>query len=317
MKLVFMGTPDFAVPALQALQEAGHEIALVVTQPDKPKGRSGKLSASEVKTAAQQMGLSIFQPEKIREEAAIKQLQQIQADVFVVAAFGQILPKEVLALPAKGCVNIHASLLPKYRGASPIQEAILKGEEETGVTIMQMDIGCDTGDILMQEALPITKQDTGGSLFERLSNLGARMIVKALSDLEQDAIVPIKQEEALATHCSKIDKASGRINWMKTAEEIDRQIRAFDPWPGSVTLLQGKQLKLWKAEVSALAQEEGLPRDGSPGSIVQVTKDALYVQCKEGILRVTEVQLQGKKRMCVHDFLLGNPVEVMEHMGGM
>lgn len=308
MKLVFMGTPDFSVGALNALYEAGHEIVLVVTQPDKKKGRSGALSMSPVKEYALSHDLDVFQPVKVREEAAVMRLSETNADVFVVAAFGQILPQSVLDIPRYGCINIHASLLPALRGAAPIQQAILDGLEETGVTIMQMDAGCDTGDILLQEKVAITDEDTGGSLFEKLSVLGARMITEALSLLEEGNLTPVKQNDALSTMTGKIEKSSGRIDWTKSAQALSREVRAFTPWPGSFTTLTGKTLKVLKAFVPAEEEAELFQGNAPAGSVVHVSKDALYVQTGEGIVKIMEVQLEGKKRMNVHDFLLGHAV---------
>lgn len=297
-----MGTPDFSVGALNALYEAGHEIVLVVTQPDKPKGRSGALSMSPVKEYALAHDLSVFQPAKVREEAAVARLKETGADVFVVAAFGQILPQSVLDIPRHGCINIHASLLPALRGAAPIQQAILDGASETGITIMQMDAGCDTGDILLQEAVAITEEDTGGSLFDKLSELGARMIVEALEKLEAGTLTHTKQDDALATMTGKIEKSSGRIDWTRDAAYLSRAVRAFTPWPGSVTTLHDKPLKICAAR--ALEESDS----AAPGTIVRVERDALIVQTGKGLLQITDVQPAGKKQMPVRDYLLGHKI---------
>ena len=297
-----MGTPDFSVGALNALYEAGHEIVLVVTQPDKPKGRSGALSMSPVKEYALAHDLSVFQPAKVREEAAVARLKETGADVFVVAAFGQILPQSVLDIPRYGCINIHASLLPALRGAAPIQQAILDGASETGITIMQMDAGCDTGDILLQEAVAITEEDTGGSLFDKLSELGARMIVEALEKLEAGTLTHTKQDDALATMTGKIEKSSGRIDWTRDAAYLSRAVRAFTPWPGSVTTLHDKPLKICAAR--ALEESDS----AAPGTIVRVERDALIVQTGKGLLQITDVQPAGKKQMPVRDYLLGHKI---------
>ena len=302
MRITFMGTPDFSVGALNALYEAGHEIVLVVTQPDKPKGRSGALSMSPVKEYALAHDLSVFQPTKVREEAAVARLEETGADVFVVAAFGQILPQSVLDIPRYGCINIHASLLPALRGAAPIQQAILDGASETGITIMQMDAGCDTGDILLQEAVAITEEDTGGSLFEKLSSLGARMIVEALEKLEAGTLTHTKQDDALATMTGKIEKSSGRIDWTRDAAYLSRAVRAFTPWPGSVTTLHDKPLKICAAR--ALEESDS----AAPGTIVRVERDALIVQTGKGLLQITDVQPAGKKQMPVRDYLLGHKI---------
>ena len=314
MKIVFMGTPDFSVGALHALVEAGHDIVLVVTQPDKKKGRGGAVSMSPVKEYALAHGLQVFQPVKVREEEAVRTLQKAGADVFIVAAFGQILPQSVLDIPPYGCINIHASLLPRLRGAAPIQQAILDGEDQTGITIMQMDAGCDTGDILLQEAVPIGSEDTGGSLFDALSALGARMIVEALEKLQAGALVRMKQDDALATMTGKIEKSSGRIDWTRDASYIERAIRAFTPWPGSFTALNGKTLKVFKARV--LSADEAVTAQGAqPGVITDVSRDDFTVQTGSGALLISEVQMEGKKRMSVHDFLLGHTLSAGMGLG--
>ena len=304
MRIVFLGTPDFAVPALSALADAGHEIALVVTQPDRPRGRGGKVSFSAVKEEALRRGITVFQPKKIREESAAERLRDISPDCIVVAAFGQILPKEILDLPAYGCLNIHASLLPKYRGAAPIQWAILSGEEETGVTIMQMDEGLDTGDILAQEKVPISPQETGGSLFDRLSEKGADLLIRTLAAMEKGAVMPCPQDDAKATRTGKIDKTLGEIEWAREAVATERLVRAMDPWPSAYTWLEGKILKIWKAEV--------VPGDpaGHPGQVLAADPEQGFViQTGEGALKLLEVQQEGRRRMEAGAFLRGCPVE--------
>lgn len=316
MRIVFMGTPDFSVGALDALNQAGHEIALVVTQPDKKKGRGNEVSMSPVKEYALAHNLQVFQPVKVRDEEAIKRLAEVNADVFVVAAFGQILPQAVLDLPKHGCINIHASLLPALRGASPIQQAILDGAEKTGITIMAMDAGCDTGDILLQKEVVITSEDTGGSLFEKLSVLGAGMIVEALSLLEEGKLPRVKQNHENATMTGKIDKASGKIDWTKEAGAIARAVRAFTPWPGSFTDYKGKTLKIFHA---AALEAGDIPSFSeavtTPGTVAHVDKDSFSVACGNGVLRIDEVQLAGKKRMKVHDFLLGAAMHAGDVLG--
>ena len=238
MRVVFMGTPDFARTALEALIKAGHKIVLVVTQPDKPKGRSGKLQISDVKDCAIKNGIEVFQPEKIKEESSVSFLKSIDADIYVVAAFGQIISKEILDIPRYGCINIHASLLPKYRGAAPIQQAILDGEKVTGVTIQQMNTGVDTGDILLQREYAISDDETGGSLFDRLSILGADLVIEALDLIEKGKIIPRPQDESKATHCGKIKKDMGLIDWSWSAEKIERYIRGLNPWPSAYTYMR-------------------------------------------------------------------------------
>ena len=314
MKVIFMGTPDFSVGALHALVEAGHDIVLVVTQPDKKKGRGGAVSMSPVKEYALAHGLQVFQPVKVREEEAVRTLQEAGADVFIVAAFGQILPQSVLDIPPHGCINIHASLLPRLRGAAPIQQAILDGEAETGITIMQMDAGCDTGDILLQEAVPIGSEDTGGSLFDALSALGARMIVEALKKLQAGELVRTVQDDKLATMTGKIEKSSGRIDWTRDASYIERAIRAFTPWPGSFTSLNGKTLKVFKARVLSADENAGV-QGAESGVITSVSRDDFTVQTGSGMLLISEVQMEGKKRMSVHDFLLGHALSAGTVLG--
>ena len=313
MNIVFFGTPDFAAAALSAIHAAGHTVRAVVTQPDKPRGRSGKLQASPVKEFALAQDIPVWQPVRVREASAVEQLRGTDAEVFVVAAFGQILPQEVLDIPALGCINIHASLLPALRGASPIQTAILEGAEETGITIMRMDAGCDTGDILLQKNIPIAPEDTAGSLFDKLAALGAETIVKALPMLAEGKLVPRKQEDDKATHAAKFTKESGRIDWTKDAAYLSRLVRAMNPWPCAYTSLQGKGCKIW----TAYAEDENAPGEAmAPGSVLRAEAEGIFVQTGEGVLRVTELQLEGKKRMPVTDFLNGSRLTAGEHFGG-
>ncbi len=323
MKIVFMGTPDFARTALEKIIEAGHEILLVVTQPDKPKGRSGELQVSDVKACALEHNIPTFQPERIKLPENVAELKKYDADIYVVAAFGQILSQEILDIPRFGCVNIHASLLPKYRGAAPIQQAILDGEKETGVTIMQMAAGMDTGDILTQRTLPITDDETGGGLFDKLSTLGGELIVETLPKIERGELTPVPQDEEKATKCGKLSKDMGRINFDQDAERIRNLVRGLNPWPSAYTYLNKKSFKIWRAkallelEYRQLAKElyGGYDGIGDVGSIVAVMKDSFIVRCGEGYLQIFEVQLEGKKRMPVKDFLLGYKLEVGEKLG--
>ncbi len=307
MKVVFMGTPDFAVNTLAAIIEAGHEVAAVVTQPDKARGRSGELKMPPVKELAVEHNLKVYQPVKIKDSDMEEVLREINPDVIVVVAFGQILPKSILELPKYGCVNVHASLLPKYRGAAPIQWAVIDGEEYSGVTTMQMDVGVDTGDMLMVEKYKLAEDETGGSLFERLAVLGAKLLVKTLDGLEKGTIIPVKQGEG-ATHAAKLDKQTGLIDFSKSAVEIERLIRGLNPWPSAYTGLNGKTIKIWKASVD---------KDGKAGAgeIYSVDKNSFSVGTAEGGLVITEVQLEGKKRMSVHDFLLGTNIETGTILG--
>lgn len=310
MKVVFMGTPDFAVDALQAIIEAGHEVTAVVTQPDKPKGRGKEMQATPVKTCALEHHIPVFQPVKVKEPEAVETLRSYEADIFVVVAFGQILSEEILQMPKYGCVNIHASLLPKYRGAGPIQWAIIDGEKETGITIQQMDKGVDTGDILFQSVVPIDAKETGESLFEKLAKAGAALIVEALPKIEAGEVTPRKQDESQASHAKMLQKSMSRIDWNRKAEELDCLIRGMISWPGASSGYHGKTLKIWQQEPVAKDQLPAEALAGAePGTVIAVEKDAIYVQTGEGALKLTEVQLEGKKRMAVKDFLLGYPVQ--------
>ena len=302
MRIVYMGTPDFSVAALEALIKAGHEVTAVVTQPDKAKGRSKELQMSPVKECALKYGIPVFQPVKIRTPEAVEQLRTYEADVFVVAAFGQILSEEILTMPKYGCINIHASLLPKYRGAAPIQRAIIDGEKETGITIMQMDKGIDTGDILFQKKVTITQEETGESLFDKLAAVGAELIVEALPRIEKGEVKPVRQKEAESSYAGMLDKAMGHIDWSRSAREVDCLIRGMISWPGAYTYYHGKTLKIWKEQPDDLTENT---EKYEPGMIVKVAKDSFWVKTAEGCIRVWEVQLEGKKRMAVKDFLLG------------
>lgn len=304
MKIVFMGTPDFAVGALEAIINAGHEVVLCVTQPDKPKGRSKEMQFPPVKTCAVSHNIPVFQPVRIKTPEAIEVLRQYEADIFVVAAFGQILSAEILNMPKYGCVNIHASLLPKYRGAAPINWAIIDGEEVTGVTIMQMDEGLDTGDMLLKEEVVIEATETAGTLFDKLMECGAKLIVKALPLIEAGQITPEKQDDSMTSYAKMLKKEIGRLNYEMGARQMERLIRGVNPWPGAYTTYKGKTLKIWGADVA-----DG---KGVPGTVSFVSKDEIGVYTADGVIVFTEVQLEGKKRMPVKDFLLGNAVSVGE-----
>jgi methionyl-tRNA formyltransferase len=307
MKIVYMGTPDFAVGPLEAIIQAGHEVAAVVTQPDKPKGRGKEMAQSPVKVCALQHQIPVLTPVKIKAQEAVEQLKQYPADIFVVAAFGQILSEEILQMPKYGCVNIHASLLPKYRGAAPIQWSIIDGETETGITIMQMDKGLDTGDILFQQKVPITAEDTGESLFDKLAKAGAELIVDALDKIQSRDVHPVPQDEEKSSYAKMLTKAVGRIDWNASAVEIERLIRGLNSWPSAYTQYHGKQLKIWKAKVVPTVQ-------GTPGRIADVTKDEVIVCTGDGALALEEIQLEGKKRMSTREFLLGRSFEIGESL---
>lgn len=310
MKIVFMGTPDFSVGALEALLEAGHEIAAVVTQPDKKKGRGGQVHYPPVKEAALKHNLTVYQPVRVRDEAFVNVLKEIAPDVIVVIAFGQILPKSVLELAPYGCINIHASLLPKYRGAAPIQWAVIDGEEKTGVTTMQMNEGLDTGDILETIEVVIDKKETGGSLFDKLSEAGARLIVQTLDHIRTGNVHPVPQDDSKSNYAKMLTKELGNIDFDKSAAETERLIRGLNPWPSAYTKFRGKTLKIWDAEV---VTDSGY--EGKPGEIVDFDKNSFLVKTKEGCLRVNELQLEGKKRMETEAFLLGYKPEKGEMLG--
>lgn len=324
MKIVFMGTPDFAVPALKALAEsAKHEVSLVVTQPDRPRGRSGKPAPSDVKLCAEQYGIPVFQPEKVREEDSVERLRRENADIFVVAAFGQLLPKTILEMPRFGCINIHGSLLPAYRGAAPVQWAVLDGQKEAGDTIMQMNEGLDTGDILMQESIPLSADETAGSLYDKLSSMGGPLLLKALDAIEEGTVTPVPQGDSGTHYAKMLRKEMGNIDWTKSAEEIGRLVRGLNPWPSAYTHWNGKMLKIWMAEpvtqeeLSALGCDEknGMDlKEAQPGTVMIVTKDTLMVQTGDGLLALTELQMEGKKRMPVQAFLMGCRLQTGEKL---
>ncbi len=305
MKVVFMGTPDFAVGALESIIKAGHEVTCVVTQPDKPKGRGKEVQISPVKACALKYDIPVFQPVKIKTEEAVAQLRTYEADIFVVAAFGQILSKEILDMPKYGCVNIHASLLPKYRGAAPIQWAVIDGEKQTGVTIMQMNEGLDTGDILMQEVVVLDAKETGESLFDKLAVCGADLIVKALVRIEEGSLVPLKQDDSKSTYAKMLRKEIGRLDFSQDAVILERKIRGLNSWPSAYTHFKGKTLKIWDADVV----EKNSFTVNSYGEVCEVTKDSFSIQTGNGLLKIKEVQLEGKKRMEVSAFLLGYPIQ--------
>ncbi len=300
MRIVFMGTPDFAAGILEALLAAGHEIPLVVTKKDKPFGRGKKEQSSAVKRAAQAHELAIYQPDRIRSEEAFATLEEIKPDIIVVAAFGQLIPKSVLDLPKYGCINVHASLLPAYRGAAPIQWAVIRGEKESGVTIMQMDEGLDTGDMLAKSVITLDPEETGGSLFDRLSEVGARLLVETIPRLEKGEIIAEKQpKESTTPYARMIQKKDGRIDWSKSAIEVERLVRGMNPWPSAFTMRAGKLVKLWK-----VTAEEG-NSGAEPGTVCEVTSGSFCIAAGEGKIRVLELQLEGKRRIRVDEFLRG------------
>ncbi len=303
MRVIFMGTPDFAVGTLEEIIKAGHEVVLTVTQPDKPKGRGNAVQFTPVKECALAHDIPVFTPKKIREPENIEYLRKFQPDIIIVAAFGQILSKTILDMPKYGCVNVHASLLPKYRGAAPIQWAVINGDEVSGVTIMRMNEGIDTGDMIAKRELRLAEDETGGSLFDKLADLGAKLCVETMEMIEKGTAVYTPQNSEAATHTSMIRKEMGDISWNRSAMEIERLIRGLNPWPSAYTHLDGKTFKIWKAEIVSEGTEY------NPGCIVKVGKNELLVQTGEGILSLQEVQLEGKKRMDIGSFLRGYPVK--------
>lgn len=303
MKVIFMGTPDFSVGTLEALIEAGHEVVLAVTQPDKPKGRGGKMQFTPVKEAAVAHGIPVFQPVKIREASAVEELRKYDADIMVVIAFGQILPKEILEMTPYGCVNVHASLLPSYRGAAPIQWAVINGDKVSGVTTMQMNEGLDTGDMIMKTEVPLAENETGGSLHDKLAEAGAKLCVETLKALEEKTATWEKQGESPTEYARMLDKKLGDIDWNKQAKEIECLIRGLNPWPSAYTRLNGKTLKIWDADV--VETESGK----KAGTVVEAQADRFLVQTGAGCLALREVQLEGKKRMAADAFLRGNHAE--------
>ena len=303
MRILFMGTPDFSVPTLQTLIDSKHEVIGVVTQPDKPRGRGKKVTYSPIKEVAIQNNIEVYQPQKVREEQFMDKLREMNPDLIVVIAFGQILKKDLLELPKYGCINVHASLLPKYRGAGPIQWSIINGEKETGITTMHMDVGLDTGDMILKESVIIENSDTYGTLHDKLSLIGAKVLLDTIEQIEKGIAPRIKQNDDESTYAPMLSKELGKIDWTKGAEEIERLIRGLNPWPSAYTSLDGKTLKIWQAKVTDTSSE------GTVGEVVKVTKDAIVIKTGTKDLALTEIQLQGKKRMATEAFLKGYKLE--------
>lgn len=311
MKIVYMGTPDFAVNTLQAIIDAGHEVAAVITQPDKQKGRGKTVQYTPVKEKALEYNIPVYQPIKVRDEESVNLINSINPDVIVVVAFGQILPESILNIPKYGCINVHASLLPKYRGAAPIQWSVIDGEKCSGVSIMYMEKGLDTGDVISQVVVPIEAKETGGSLHDKLSIEGAKLLADTLAKLEAGNTIRTKQDDSVSTYAHMLDKSMGKIDFVKDdAVKVERLIRGLNPWPSAYTRFGEKTLKIYEATPYYDKEYKA-----EPGSVVAVDKTSFSISCKEGILRVTNVQLEGKKRMEVAAFLLGNKVEVGMKLG--
>ncbi len=307
MRIVYMGTPDFAVPALRALHEAGHEIARVVTRPDAKSNRGNRIHFSPIKETALELGIPVLQPQKLRGNAEIlEELRSVEPEVIVVAAYGRILPVEILELPARGCLNIHASLLPRFRGAAPIQAALLEGDERTGVTIMQMEEGLDTGAMLLKDSTPVDGKNCG-QLHEELAAMGGRLIIEVLQNL--DRLEPQKQDDALATYAPMISKKDGLVDFNRSPEQIERQMRAFDPWPGTYTYWGDKMMKLWQGQ--ALGQET----DAEPGTVLAAGPEGIDIAAGGRILRLTQLQMPGKKRTPAGEYLKGNSIEIGTVLG--
>ncbi len=305
MKIIFMGTPDFSVGTLEALIEAGHEVCLVVTQPDKPKGRGKEMQFTPVKEAAVKHGIPVFQPVKVRQPECIEELKKYDADVMIVVAFGQILPKEILEMTPYGCINVHASLLPAYRGAAPIQWAVIRGDKVSGVTTMQMDEGLDTGDMIMKTEVVLSEDETGESLHDKLAEAGAKLCVETLKAVEAGTAVRTPQKETTTPYAKMLDKKMGDIDWNQSAEAIERLVRGLNSWPSAYTHWGKKVVKIWKAK--AIDEEKNT---ALPGTIMYVAKDYFSVQTGKGILNVYELQIPGKKRMETSAFLRGYTMEV-------
>jgi len=309
VKLVFMGTPSFAAASLRALLEHGHRVAAVFTQPDRPAGRGQVARSSAVKELAQERGLVVEQPEKLRDPAVVERLRALDPEAIVVAAYGKILPKPLLEVPVRGAINVHASLLPRYRGAAPIQRAILAGDTQTGITIMQMNERMDAGDILLQEVVPIHEDDTADTLGVRLSAVGARLLVDTLDALTRGDVVRREQDERAATLAPMVRKEEGAIDWRRGAAEIARSVRAFSPWPGAYTKLAGRSMKIHRATALVAAA------NAIPGTVLSADGDRFEIATGEGLLALLEVQLEGKRRLAAREFLAGNSVRSGDRLG--
>ncbi len=309
MRIVFMGTPDFAVPSLEALLSSGDQVVGVVCQPDRPKGRGHQVVAPPVKVVAERAGIPVLQPLKIRTPEFLQALSSWQPDVIAVAAYGRILHAPILQLPPLGCVNVHGSLLPKYRGAAPVQWAVINGETETGITTMLMDEGMDTGAMLLQEKVEILPEDTAGTLAPRLAELGGRLLIKTLAQLKAGTLVPTKQDDQQATMAPLLKKEDGLIDWTMSARSLTNRVRGLSPWPGAYTFLSAERWNIWKAALQGAATTD------TPGTIVAVTKQSILVATRDGLLEIREIQTANSKRMAVAQFLAGHRVAVGQQLG--
>ncbi|WP_457665625.1 methionyl-tRNA formyltransferase [Thiolapillus sp.] len=304
LHIVFAGTPDFSVPPLQALLKSDHEVMAVYTQPDRPSGRGRKLLPGPVKSQALDAGIAVYQPDSLKDDTAVQLLRELRPDMMVVVAYGLLLPESVLSIPRLGCVNIHASILPRWRGAAPIQRAIQAGDAESGVSIMRMDKGLDTGPVYLTKKIPLAEDETGGSLHDRLSLLGAEALMEALPGIADGSLKPQEQDEMQATYAAKLEKKEARIDWSRPAEEIERQVRAFNPWPVAFTPYENANLRIWDAHAI-----EGMTAE--PGTVMSATREGVDVSTGKGLLRVTRLQMPGKRAMDAQDFINSQHIQGM------
>ncbi|HOP99258.1 MAG TPA: methionyl-tRNA formyltransferase [Acetivibrio clariflavus] len=310
MKIVFMGTPEFAIPSLDMLLKEGYDVAAVVTQPDKPKGRGNKMSPPPVKEYAMEHGIEVLQPEKVKTEEFVEKIKAINPDLLVTAAYGKILPKSVLDIPKHGCINVHGSLLPKYRGAAPIQWSIINGEKVTGITTMYTDVGMDTGDMLVKAEIEITEDMTAGELHDKLSVLGAEVLKETLKRLENGTLERIPQNDEEATYAPMMTKETGCIDWSKSSREIHNLVRGTNPWPGAYTFYNDKKMKIWMTSV--ISDEE---HDSKAGTILKVSKDGIVVACGLGKLNIKEIQFENARKMSVEEYICGHKIDEGELLG--
>jgi methionyl-tRNA formyltransferase len=309
MKILFMGTPDFAVPCLEALVKNNHDVVAVVTQPDRPKGRGKKVLPPPVKAKAMEIGIPVLQPKKIKEKESVELIKKMDFDCCVVVAYGQILPKEILEKPEKGCINVHASLLPKYRGAAPINWAIINGEDETGITTMYMNEGLDTGDMILKEEVIIEEDMTAGELHDILSGVGAKVLAETLELIKADEAPRIPQEHSNSSYASMLKKETGLVDWQNTAKDIYNLVRGLNPWPVAYTMYKGKKLKIWKCAIGGEQSFE------VTGKIIDVNKEGIFVSTGNGMLIIKEMQLPNSRKMGVDEYIRGNNVEIGTVLG--